>query len=145
MNRVPYLITAAVFAFFGLILKFALSGYSFMAYLSFGVAAAAIFFLVLRLLSGKYPKTTRILNKIAVYAIIIFAFALAVTLTMLVSDGAEEDNSGADYAIVLGAGVNGTVPSASLAARCRGQPGNGDHSLRRAGQRRKYIRGSVYV
>ena len=87
MKKAPYTITAAVFLALGLFLRFALSGYGFMAYLSFAAAAAAVFFLVLRLLSGKYAKVTKILNKIAVYAIILLAFALAITLAMLIADG----------------------------------------------------------
>lgn len=94
-------------------------GYNFIGYTLMAVAALSLFFMLVKMLSKKHGKAAKILNRIAVYAIILFAFALTVTVAMIASEASPGDNSGADYAIVLGAGVRGNTPSASLYARMK--------------------------
>lgn len=112
-----YVFIAFVCAVLGLFFKLALIGYSTLSYAFFGVAALSLFFMALKLLAPRFPKLTKTLNKLACYAIWLFLFALAVTEIMLFNEAKKVENRGADYAIVLGAGVNGTVPSLSLKAR----------------------------
>ena len=114
-----YLIPAAVCFAVGLFFRFALMGYKVLGYGFMLIALAALYFMVLKILSPRAPKVTRFLDKLGSYGIIIFCFALVITVAMIAVDSNTADNGGADYAIVLGAGVNGEEPSASLAARLR--------------------------
>ena len=65
----------------------------------------SVFFMLMKMLSKKHERAARILNRLAVYVIILFSFALVVTVTMIASEADSGDNAGADYAVVLGAGV----------------------------------------
>lgn len=114
-----YVLPALMCLIVGLVFRFALAGYSFGAYAIWAVGAAFLYFMALRHFSEKYPKVCLILNKTAVYAIIILIFVTITTLAIIIQSSSDADNSGADYAVVLGAGVNGTTPSASLSARLR--------------------------
>lgn len=114
-----YILTALISGTIGIAFIGIRMGYNFIGYTFLGIAAASIFFMLMKMLSKKHDKAARILNRIAVYAIIIFAFALTVTIAMIASEADTGDNSGADYAIVLGAGVRGNTPSASLYARMK--------------------------
>ncbi len=114
-----YILTALISGVIGTAFIGIRMGYNVIGFMFLGISAAAIFFLLMKLLAKKHEKAARILNKIAVYAIIIFAFALTVTIAMIASEADAGDNSGADYAIVLGAGVRGNTPSASLYARMK--------------------------
>jgi uncharacterized SAM-binding protein YcdF (DUF218 family) len=114
-----YLITAAISFAIGAFFRFALIGYKTLAYGFWLIAAASLYFMALKILEPRAPKITRFFDKLGSYGIIIFSFALIITVAMIAADAKGEDNGGADYAIVLGAGVNGEEPSASLAARLR--------------------------
>ena len=84
-----FLILAALCAAFGLFFRFALIGYSTIAMLLFGLA---VFFLLLGII-------------------------IAGVLEIPIVRNAKTDPGTADYLIVLGAGVNGNVPSLSLSDR----------------------------
>lgn len=114
-----YLLVAIPFAAAGLLFIGIRMGYNFIGYMLLAVAAASVFFMLMKMLSKKHERAARILNRLAVYVIILFSFALVVTVTMIASEADTGDNSGADYAVVLGAGVRGTTPSASLYARMK--------------------------
>ncbi|MBR1841756.1 MAG: YdcF family protein [Oscillospiraceae bacterium] len=114
-----YLITASACLAAGLFFRFALMGYKVLGYGFMLIALAALYFMALKILEPRAPKLARFLNKLGSYGIIIFCFALVITVAMIAVDGNTEENGGADYAIVLGARVNGEAPSASLAARLR--------------------------
>lgn len=114
-----YLIAAAICLVIGAFFRFALMGYKTLAYGFWLIAAAALYFMTLKILEPKAPKVTHFFDKLASYAIIVFCFALAITITMIAVDANPADNDGAQYAIVLGAGVNGEEPSLSLATRLR--------------------------
>ncbi|MBR0062690.1 MAG: YdcF family protein [Oscillospiraceae bacterium] len=114
-----YLITAAACLAVGLFFRFALMGYRVLGYGFMLIALAALYFMALKILEPKAPRAAKFLDKLGSYGIILFSFALVITVAMIAVDAKGEDNGGADYAIVLGAGVNGEEPSASLAARLR--------------------------
>lgn len=111
-------IIAVILAAAALFLKFALVGYSFSAYL---LAGAAVVLLVLHFLvwgAKRGSTAARVLT--AVLAVLIAAgLALfAVSESFVVKNARTEERAAqAEYIIVLGAGVNGTVPSLSLRNR----------------------------
>lgn len=117
MRRWGYIVPAVCFFAFGLFFRFALVGYSFLSYFLFASGGVTIVLYALKLAEGKWPKLSKIVTKIAVYGIVLFCFVLAGTLFMLVNEAHLDRDPQADYAVVLGAKVNGTRPSRSLAAR----------------------------
>ena len=112
-----YIGIAVVAAITGTVFLFALSGYSFLGMGFMGVSAVSLIYMGLRLLKTKNEKLSKTLNRIMSYALILFLMAVAVTEACIISDARSESEVDAEYAIVLGAGVNGTEPSRSLLAR----------------------------
>lgn len=114
---ISYILCIMVSVLLGLFFKLCLVGYSFLSYVLFVFALVSAFYMVLRMLKGRYGKLCYTLNKLATYCIIIFLFAVGVTITVIAGDTKTDNNENADYAIVFGAGVNGDTPSRSLKAR----------------------------
>jgi uncharacterized SAM-binding protein YcdF (DUF218 family) len=112
-----YIICIAISLIVGIIFKFILKIYNFLGYASFAVALVSAYYMVLRVYDSKNHKLCHTLNKLATYCIWIFLFAFGVTITVIAGDTKTDNNENADYAIVLGAGVDGTEPSRSLKAR----------------------------
>ena len=112
-----YVLCMVIPTLFSVIFIFFLDGYSFIGYVLIGVALVSAFYLILRLIGGRYAKVSKTLNKIVTYCILIFLFAAGVTITVIAGDANTDNNDGAEYAIVFGAGVNGKTPSSSLSAR----------------------------
>ena len=105
-----FLILAALCAAFGLFFRFALIGYSTIAMLLFGLA---VFFLLLALCKKKKLKRLRVV----LIALLLLGIIIAGVLEIPIVRNAKTDPGTADYLIVLGAGVNGNVPSLSLSDR----------------------------
>ena len=112
-----YIIFALVPALLGSVFCFVLTPYRFMGMCLFAVSLVSLVYLGLRLLSKKNPGLSKTLNRIFSYVLILFLMALAVTEACIVSDARAQSQADAQYAVVLGAGVNGYEPSRSLQAR----------------------------
>ncbi len=110
---IAVLVLMAAAAFF----KFALMGYSFIAYALTAAAAVIVAYILLDVLKSRKPGVSKVLKTIFTYALILGLLALAVTEAALIGETKRSKDASADYAIVFGAGVNGTVPSRSLRAR----------------------------
>lgn len=106
------LILAAVFAALGLFFRFALIGYGMMALLCWGVAALILLFALCR---RKHLKRLRIV----LLTLLCIGLAALVVLEIPIIRSARTDEGDADYLIVLGAGVHGSVPSLSLTDRLK--------------------------
>lgn len=106
-RRLPWLITAAVCFVLALFFAFALMGYKYIALLLAGIGAVILLYLY-------FPRKLRIMLTIFLCAGTVL-FIVAETPVVLASRG--DTDVDADYLIVLGAGVNGTVPSLSLRNR----------------------------
>lgn len=108
---ITLLAAAAVF-------KFALVGYSFSAYI---MAAAAVLILLLHFLvrrGRKGSRSARVLTAVIAALTAAGILLFAVSEAFVISNArTEQRSSDASYLIVLGAGVNGTVPSLSLRNR----------------------------
>ncbi len=103
---------AAVFAALGLFFRFALIGYRTIALLCWGVAALILLFLLCR------RKRLRRL-RIVLIALLCLGLAALAALEVPIIRSARTDAGEADCLIVLGAGLNGSVPSLSLTDRLR--------------------------
>lgn len=112
------LLSALILTAVGLVFYFALIGYSFISYTCWGIALVIVYYWFLKKIKPKYPKIEKILNKIASYCLIFFCMVFAITEGAIVYGAiTPEDTGETEYVIVLGAGVNGTVPSRALTYR----------------------------
>lgn len=101
------LLCAAVF-------KFIFVGYGTMALTLFFCAVCCGFF---GLLHGRKEKAARVLRIAAIVVLILgFGCFMAAETPVLLGSRSDGDTS-ADYVIVMGAGINGSVPSLSLQSR----------------------------
>lgn len=98
--------------------NFALIGYRTLAVLLFCAAAViAVFGLLSRLRrQGRYGRAVKVVRTVLCCCLAV-GTALFCVLEGFVLRGAKTDAEAPDYMIVLGAGVNGTVPSLSLVNR----------------------------
>lgn len=100
-------IVCFVFAFF---FSFCLVGYSFLGLL-IGVLGA--YFLFMRLTANIIPKTRKVITALAILGIALTAVLYGIVL----SDVRGDSDTPCDYVIVLGAGINGEMPSRTLSDR----------------------------
>lgn len=98
----------------GLFLQFALIGYSFLAMVCFGIAALLICYRLLSLLARTHLQTAKALRTILSVCLMIGLLAAALTGIQIARSAAGAPDAECDYMVVLGAGVNGTVPSLAL-------------------------------
>ena len=113
MQKLKLSILWLAVAFFGLIAAacFVLPGYRFSGLVCLGIIA--VIFCYRLLFRLKKQKLMRILTVV----LCVFLLAYAVTGVIIISTPKIRQEREADYLIVLGAGVNGTVPSLSLRNR----------------------------
>ena len=99
------------------LLALSVPGYRFSAGVLFGIAALIGVYQLLRFLSRKYPKAARRMQRLLTLCVCVVALAAAITGIIVIQASCGSPNADCDYLIVLGAGVNGTVPSLSLRER----------------------------
>ncbi len=116
MKNGAYLVLTALCVVMGLFFSFALVGYSFLGLCFFALAALIVAFWGLKALKKRHEKAAKGLKTALLIVLTVLFVAAAVTEGYIVSKAAG-DTGGEKYAIVLGAGVNGTVPSLSLSKR----------------------------
>lgn len=105
-----------ILALLGIFVRMALPGYHFSGYVILGVAAVIGCVLLLRILAKHHPRPAKILLTILLCCLGVGLIGAAVTGVIIVKAGAGQSVP-CDYVVVLGAGVNGTVPSLSLRER----------------------------
>lgn len=111
MKRSPWLIAAAVCYLIAAVFKFALVFYTYMAALFVGVGTVILLYLLFARLGKKV--LSRILTAVLCLGAAVFVIA---EIPVVLESGGDEPVD-ADYLIVLGAGVNGSVPSLSMRNR----------------------------
>lgn len=109
-------VLAVVFSLLGVVI-FLFPAYRFSAYLSFGCAALSLCFSVLNLLEKGQRRWPRVLKIMLIVVLCLVLTAAAVTGFFVIKGSYGSPDTACDYLIVLGAGVNGTVPSLSLQDR----------------------------
>lgn len=106
-----FVISAAVIFLIALFLRFALIGYSFLAYCL--MCAAAVVLIYGFIIKRRWKWAIIILS-----ALLILGFALFLWMEIpVIIDAQGDPDMEANYIIVLGAGVNGSVPSLSMVNR----------------------------
>jgi len=115
---IPLLISV-ISLFISAFFYFGLVGYAFTAFLFLGVSLLIWLFMCLHILEQKYPKPLRLLRFgiITLIILVTVVFSAAEVFIIRASKGYEEPL--AKYVLVLGAGLDGTVPSYSLQSRLR--------------------------
>lgn len=105
-------------AVLGLLLLTGVPGYSFSGLLCFGLTGLIAVFQLLRLLERRFPKTALWIQRILSCLLIVGVLTAAVTWTLILTEASGMENDvNCQYVVVLGAGVNGNVPSLSLSER----------------------------
>lgn len=111
MKKSPWLIAALVCFVIAAVFKFALIGYTYMAALFAGVGAVILLYLLFARLGKK------VLNRVLTAVLCIGAVIFLIAEIPVIRESKGDDGVDADYLIVLGAGVNGSVPSLSMINR----------------------------
>ena len=116
--RARYWLCAAAGAFaLGVFFRFFVFGYGFAGLLLFCAGAVCAAFGVLALLKKRFPKSVKWLTRILAGLLALLALLACATGVWLGVSLGGADEPEAEFVVVLGAGVNGTVPSQSLRER----------------------------
>ena len=110
-------IAAAVCFILAAFLRFALIGYGFSAYVLTGIGLIFILYALIGAYGGKRPKPAKIFRRTLSFLLALFFLIFAAAEIPVILSAHSDENNGAAYLIVLGAGVNGTVPSLSMENR----------------------------
>lgn len=119
-EKIPFLpgwILAAVLFALGVFVYYCVLGCSFSGQLLWCFGALVLVYQCINLLSLKNKKTAKILRRILTVCVCIGFLIAAVTGCFIIHAAFGDAAQDCDYIVVLGAGVNGTVPSLSLRER----------------------------
>lgn len=92
-------------------------GFSFSALILWGTGAVVVCYQLLRILGKKHKKPAKILHRCLTVCLCIGILAAVITGCFVFRGALGDPQQECQYVIVLGAGVNGTVPSLSLRER----------------------------
>lgn len=114
--------TIAIWCIIGLLCvlgigAFTFSAIRFSAYVIFGIVFVLLSFHFLHFLSKKRPHFAKVLRRILTVGLCVLLVVAAITEGFILHTSKGSQATESDYLIVLGAGVNGTVPSLSLRER----------------------------
>lgn len=107
----------AILVLLGLIAMFLLQGYDMTGLVFFGLAALIPLYHLLGILKSHKPKLGRVLIRMLSLLLCVLLAAMTLTCGIIVKTAAGTPSPTSQYLVVLGAGVNGTVPSRSLRER----------------------------
>lgn len=100
----------------GLLVYFGIPGFSFTAYILFGIAAVIACYLLIAALEKLHRKASRLLFWLLTCGLLLGSVAAVIT-GIPIAKAASAAPEACRYVIVLGAGINGSVPSLSLRNR----------------------------
>jgi len=101
----------------GLFAFYPLQGYDMTGYTFFGIASLIPIYHGFGILKQRSPIWGRRLFMLFNLCLSVLLIAMGITLGIIASSARGTQNADSDYLVVLGAGVNGTVPSRSLKER----------------------------
>ena len=110
----------SLLAFLGVFIKLFCPGYDMTGLAFLGVAALIPGYHVLGLIQHRYPGFGKGLRMVVTMVLALFLTAVAITGGIIIRSSRGTEAPESEYLIVLGAGVNGTVPSRSLRERLDG-------------------------
>ena len=108
---------AAALLALGFVFYFAVYGFRFAGVLLFLAAGVVLAFGVVDALRGRFPRFSRWATRLGLILVCVGLLLAAGTAGWVVSAGHGADDPEAQWVVVLGAGVNGTVPSQALRER----------------------------
>ena len=100
--------------------KFMVPGYSFTALVCLLLVALILFYAFFPLLSGKFPKFTKLTLRICTVILVIGLLIVGVTEAIIIRHSFGDPKTEVEYMVVLGAKVRNTGPSVSLWDRIYG-------------------------
>ncbi len=109
-------VVAIILLLLGFLVR-AMPGFSFSALILWGMSAVAVCYQLLHMLGKKHEKTAKILRRILTVCLCAGILIAAVTGCFIIHGAYGHPTQDCQYVIVLGAGVNGSVPSLSLRER----------------------------
>ena len=115
--RGRFWVPAAALLALGLVFYFAVYGFRFAGVLLFLAAGVVLAFGIVDALRGRFPRFSRWAARIGLILVCLGLVLAAGTAGWVVSAGHGADDPEAQWVVVLGAGVNGTVPSQALRER----------------------------
>ncbi len=117
MKKLLIWLAAAAAGILGFPLLFLLPGYSFLGFLLWGAAFLILLFYFLSVLAKRFGKPVRILRAALAALLCAVMTAGILTLIPIAAQSRGDTDVSCKHLIVLGAGVNGTVPSLILQER----------------------------
>ena len=111
----PWIFTG-IFILLGLFIC-AFPSYRFSALISFAVAALILTYTLLRCLNSRFPKFSAVCRRLLSVVVCLGLATATLTGIFIACASSEKELPPCDYLIVLGAGVNGTIPSLTLQER----------------------------
>lgn len=115
--RGRFWVPAAALLALGLVYYFAVYGFRFAGVLLLLAAGVVLAFGIVDALRGRFPRFSRWAARIGLSLVCLGLVLAAGTAGWVVSAGHGADDPEAQWVVVLGAGVNGTVPSQALRER----------------------------
>ena len=95
-------------------LAFAVIGYRFLAMVLLGFAALTGVYHLLSCYGGKKPRKARRIRSVLTALVLLGVVCISIPFGFVASSSGTDDQPEAPFLLILGAGVNGTVPSLSL-------------------------------
>ena len=106
-----------LFLLLGILIYFFLVGYSFSAYICFGIAAALCLYTTISLLAANHKRTAAILRLILSTCLAFGLIAAASTGLYIAKAAFAASQPNCQYVVILGAGLHGSTPSMTLSDR----------------------------
>lgn len=110
-------IATGFFVLLGLLLRFAVVGFSFSALICFCLAGLLLAYKALSLLGQKHPKPAKILRIVLTACLCIGILIVTVTGIFIAHAAKGQPEKTCQFMVVLGAGLHGSTPSLSLQYR----------------------------
>lgn len=117
LGNLLFWIATGFFAVLGLLLRFALVGFSFLSTVCFFLMALLLAYKALALLARKHAKPAKILRRILTVCVCIGIVIVTVTGIFVAGAMKGQPDKECQFVVVLGAGLHGSTPSLSLQNR----------------------------
>lgn len=116
-SGIPAWTCAGILAVMGLGIYFLAPGFSFSAYICFGLAVLVVCYRLISLLERREITAAKILRSVLSICLCVGLLLAAVTGVLVWHGSLGDPDADCQYLIILGAGVNGTTPSLTLRQR----------------------------
>ncbi len=119
MRQILKWLVPAVFVIFGVVLQKAVHGHGFLGLCCYGIAAVIACYYLIALLNKEHYMAAKTLRTVLTALLILGVCLFGITESIILKASTGAENPECQYVVVLGAKVNGTIPSLSLSDRLR--------------------------